>query len=109
MEEKRRFPRVGISFPTECDFVDKNGYFYTVTRDLSAGGIRITSDKFIPKGSILKLNINLINKVIPAEGEVVWTREEKYSEKYILGLKFLQMEEKSRKVLNDFLDYIINS
>ena len=107
--ERRRYERVNISFPIEYEPLYERGYFYTVSKDLSLGGIRILTDKFIPKGNLMKININLINRVIRLKAKVCWCNKERIAERYSAGLEFLEVNEEDKKVLSAFLSKVYNA
>jgi c-di-GMP-binding flagellar brake protein YcgR len=109
MIERRKEPRVKVSFPVECSFLPERNYFYTVSKDLSMGGVKILVNDFIAKGNLLKLNINLINKVIDLKAKVVWCNKERMSDRYSAGLQFVEINEKKRKSLATFLNTIFHS
>ncbi|MDD5584989.1 MAG: PilZ domain-containing protein, partial [Candidatus Omnitrophica bacterium] len=69
-DERRKYSRAGISFPVECSVLSSNTYFYTVCKDVSAGGIKILSDKFFSKDNLLKVSINLIDTVMQMKAKV---------------------------------------
>jgi c-di-GMP-binding flagellar brake protein YcgR len=104
--ERRRYPRVNVSFPVECEILHQKDYFYTVSKDLSMGGIRILSDKFLPKGNLVKININLINHIVGLKAKVAWCNKERITERYSVGLEFLETNEGDKKVLTSFLSSV---
>ncbi len=104
--ERRENPRIGISFPVACKTLPSRRYFYTVSKDLSLGGIKILNHEFIPKDSLLKLNINLIDRVLIVKGELVWCNKERLSERYISGLKFVEISKNDQKHLLEFLEKV---
>lgn len=109
MNEKRKFPRVNVSFPIECKTLPSGNYFYTVSKDLSAGGTRILSNDFIPKHNELKLNINLIDRVLNIRARVSWCAKENTTQRYTTGLEFLELGEPDKKALAKFISNIIQA
>lgn len=109
MNEKRKFPRVGVSFPVECKPLPARNYFYTVSKDLSLGGTKIVSNYFLPKNDMIKLNINLIDSILDLKAKVAWCNKERLSERYATGLEFVETNEISKKKLFQFLHRITNS
>ena len=106
IEERRTCPRAGISFPVECKPLSCSKYFCTVCKDLSVGGIKIVSCDFIPKNSLLKLQVNLIDTVVDLKANLVWCNKERLSERYSAGLKFVEINDKGRKALSHLLERI---
>ena len=109
MNERRKFPRINVSFPIECRTLPSRNYFYTVSKDLSVGGTRILSNDFLPKDNELKLNINLIDKVLNIKARVSWCTKERTAQRYTTGLQFLELDEPDKKALAKFLSAITQS
>lgn len=103
-DEKRRNQRSSISFPIECNVLPGKDYFYTVTKDLSVGGVRILSDDFLSKNNCLKLNINLIDKVLGVKAKVVWCNKERACERYSAGLEFLEIADDCKNHLSSIIE-----
>lgn len=103
-DEKRKNSRSIISFPIECNILPGTAYFYTVTKDLSVGGVRILSDEFLTKNNPLKLNINLIDKVLGVKAKVVWCNKERASDRYSAGLEFIEIADENKNHLNSILE-----
>jgi len=108
MQERRKYERINISFPVECFDVENKNFFYTVTKDLSLGGTKIVNDKFLPKDNFLKVNLNLIDKILTLNAKVVWCNKLKFSDKYFVGLNFTDIEETSKQSLLNFISAINN-
>lgn len=108
MDEKRKFPRAGVSFPVECKPLPARNYFYTVSRDLSLGGVKIVCNYFLPKNDTIKVNINLIDSMLDLKAKVAWCNKERLSERYSAGLEFVETTENSKKKLFQFLNRIFN-
>ncbi len=103
MEERRKESRTIISFPVACDFLPRRNYFYTVCKDLSHNGIRIITNNFIPRGGFLKMNLNLIDKIINLKAKVMWCNKERYADRYQAGLKFIELDNISKTYLRGFI------
>lgn len=104
IDEKRKNSRSPVSFPVECNVLPGKEYFYTVSKDLSIGGVRILSDEFLSKNNCLKLNINLIDKVLGMKAKVVWCNKERASDRYSAGLEFVEIAEDSKSYLNSIVE-----
>lgn len=109
MEEKRKNPRVDVSFPVECKTLPARTYFYTVSKDLSIGGVKILSNDFLPKNNLLKVNLNCINRVFDFMAKVIWCNKEPASDRYTAGLQFVEASLTDREELADFIKIMYNS
>ena len=59
--------------------------------DISEGGLRLTVKEFIALNTIVNLNIRLCDpvRVLPAQGRVVWVREDPDGERFDVGIQFI--------------------
>ncbi len=78
-------------------------YFYTVSKDLSACGARIIANEFIPKNDLMKLSLNFINKISDVKARVVWSSQERASERYATGLEFVEVVPQVHDELTRFI------
>lgn len=106
MQERRKYQRVDISFPVECDELSKKNYFYTVSKDLSTGGLKMVTNKFLPKNEALKVSINLIDKIIALKARVAWCNEFHASDSYLCGLEFIEAKKSYVNEISGFLSKI---
>lgn len=106
MQDRRKYPRVDISFPVECDTLPRGNYFYTVSKDLSLGGVKIISNKFFPRNEPLKITINLIEKVVSLKARVAWCNETRAVDTYFVGLEFIGENRTSQSEILRFLNKV---
>ena len=104
--DRRTNPRINISFPVECRRPADKSYFYTVCKDLSVGGTKILSDKFMPKGKKIDLNINLVDNVVDLKAKVAWCVRERMADRYAMGMEFIEVNEDNRARLSGLLGKI---
>ncbi len=109
MYDKRKNPRVDVSFPVECKTLPSRSYFYTVSKDLSVGGVRILSNDFLPRENVLRVSVNCVNRVFDLTARVVWCNKERAIDRYIVGLQFTEINEDDSRELADFLKIMYNS
>jgi len=108
MKNKRKDDRIGVSFPIECNKLTSKSYFYTVSKDLSESGVKILTDNFIPRGDCLKLNINLIDRIVELKAKVAWCNPEKTATRFAVGLQFIEINDQNRNAINHFLSKVYN-
>jgi len=104
MQERRKYQRIDVSFPIECRAIPSTHYFYTVSKDVSQGGAKIVTNEFIPKENLLKVNLNIIDKVLNLKAKVTWCAKERLSDRYSTGLEFVEVNEPTKEELKDFLN-----
>jgi type II secretion system protein E len=85
----------------------KKGYRaeqFSVTKDISAGGLLFVSPVPIPVGSILELKIELFNKDEPVECLARVVRIEEEGNKYNIAACFLDITGSQRSMLNKYVE-----
>lgn len=97
-----------ISFPIECDSCTEKNYFYTVTKDLSTAGVKIIADSFLPKDYVMKVRINLIDKMLDLLVRVAWCNQVRASDRYSAGLEFLETTPQQQQDISRFVGKLIN-
>ncbi len=105
--EKRKHPRIGARIPftykelRATSPVSKGA----LTKNLSVGGVRFHSDKFISLSCrmILEINLPLITKPLRAISKVAWIRKLPAGDDYEIGNQFLDMKKEDRSLITDFI------
>jgi len=106
VREKRKHARINISFPIGCQIQGAKKPFYTVFKDISQGGVKVITDNFMKKDSRIKLEINLIDKIIRGIGKVAWCRQKPYSDAYIAGIEFMEITPAGNQALKHLLSQL---
>jgi len=96
-EEKRRDKRIKnenklIFEIISCDSSLKNKkIFYTLTKDMSLGGVNIRTDTFLPVDTLVKIDLPLpkMHKIISVRGKVRWIKSLYEDEVFEAGLEFV--------------------
>lgn len=93
MDDHRKSPRVDFREPVRYAVKDsergpgRGGD--CLSCDLSAGGIRIRADEFIPLQADLTLDFNLQpDAPLAMEGRVAWVQKVPHAETYQIGVQF---------------------
>ena len=97
MKERRKEKRIKeeskVTFKLLSDDKLPRGkkIFYTLTKDISSGGIRIQTDTFLPINTLLKIELLLTNppRSITAFGKVRWVKNLYDDELFEMGLEFV--------------------
>ncbi len=104
--EKRQSRRLKVSLPVTLQSLGPNKYFgETITKDISATGLRINMDSFFSPHSnfLVRLRIPEVNKVIEAMTRVVWSQRVTYSDKYQAGLQFYEINSIFKNWLEEYI------
>lgn len=97
MEDKRREQRVREENKLICEIIScshslrHKRIFYTLTKDISLGGVNIRTDTFLPVNTVVKIELPLpkMHKIVCVKGKVKWTKSLFGNEVFELGLEFL--------------------
>lgn len=104
IQEKRIFPRVRIHTPLRYQVRGWPQHYNTLSKDLGLGGISLTHDKFIARNTPLMLEIRLLSQVLHPIGKVRWAQHLPFSERYHIGIQFVEFEAKEKRFLSDYID-----
>ncbi len=63
----------------------------SLSGDISEGGLRLSVQQFIPLNTIVRLQIHVSDpeRVLAAQGRVVWVREVPQGDRYDVGIEFV--------------------
>ncbi len=97
MENKRREKRIKEENKLICEIISCGNslrhkkIFYTLTKDISLGGVNIRTDTFLPINTVVKIEIPLskMRKVVCIKGKVKWVKSLYGDEVFELGLEFV--------------------
>lgn len=103
-EEKRCFRRVELNAPVRYEIRGRADFGNTLTDNISEGGVAINSPVFIAPATPLKMEINILNRVLHPLGKVCWCQPLPHSSSNRLGVEFLEFEPLERGFLKDFVN-----
>jgi uncharacterized protein (TIGR02266 family) len=96
--ERRLNGRLDTKF--EISYVHENDYLISFTKNISADGMFVETEKPPAVGSIIKLIFSMGNlKKMEINAEVVWINKGPLSKDHGMGLKFLDMPAKDKDTL----------
>lgn len=104
--ERRRHERVESMLSVRYTSTTGQIAGYSLTKDLSQGGIGLALNGKIPSGTELNLEITLEEekKAIPAAAKVVWSSRnfEHWRSRYSAGLEFVRIDDKDSDALLEY-------
>ena len=104
IKEKRKFPRINAKFPIRYQ-IKRGGFFASaLTDDLSLSGARLNADRFFPQGLKLNLELNILSKIINPVGKVIWAQPRPHSDRYQMGIEFIEISPQDKNYLSDFIN-----
>ncbi len=105
--EWRQFPRLKVSVPIQFRSVLKphDPFAGSLSKDLSAGGVRLTSPTFLPKEARLVVVLSLPNaRQVRAIGRVAWVKGQSLSETYDSGIQFIEIESEDQRMIKEYVE-----
>jgi c-di-GMP-binding flagellar brake protein YcgR len=109
MIERRRFIRIPESSQISYEILSERKARDYLTRDISQGGIRFFVHEFIRRESILKIRLILAKTTFSFEAlvKVVWIREDTLSERYEIGVEFIDIPSNATEHLIDYIRSVL--
>jgi c-di-GMP-binding flagellar brake protein YcgR len=97
MENKRREKRIKEENKLICEIISCNNnlkhkkIFYTLTKDISLGGVNIRTDTFLPIDTVVKIELCVpkMQKIVWVKGKVKWAKSLYSDEVFEMGLEFV--------------------
>jgi uncharacterized protein (TIGR02266 family) len=108
-DERRKSPRYAAAFHLHLVFDDLDELRSAYTRDISEGGIFVSTEQPLPISSLVKLKISLVHEdltYIEAEGEVVHVAKPGSRLQSGMGVKFVSIRDESRQFIRE---YVLNN
>jgi len=102
MIEKRRYGRIYFKTPLHCKIRGETKGAYTVTEDLSPGGMGFIHERFIPARTHLMLEFNVLQKAVSSIARIAWTSSMGHTHTHRYGVEFLEIDQQSKNYLKDF-------
>ncbi|MDD5730170.1 MAG: PilZ domain-containing protein [Candidatus Omnitrophica bacterium] len=103
-EEKRRFPRTKLTSTLRYQLRGSSEYNSAASENVSEGGMAFINNRFIPSQTSLMLEINVLSKVLTPIGKISWSSYIPHTDRYRMGVEFLEMDPKDKEYLSDFID-----
>lgn len=105
MAERRRYIRIPESLPIIYEVIPGQIRKEYVTKDISQSGMRFLTNEFIPKDSRLRIRIDFRETSFNFETWVkcAWIRIMPYSDRYEIGVEFVDMPAKAAEYLINFI------
>lgn len=116
--DKRKHPRVQVSIPVQYKVINQTEEALTVvameqkknllvgkSKDVSAEGLYLMSERHLQRGDILKLEVLLPheNRPLRAFSEVVWTTNDPAGGRFGAGIYFMALRDEDADRLGRFV------
>jgi Tfp pilus assembly protein PilZ len=104
-EEKRRHPRIAISWQASIETSDQTDN--AQIKDISLGGAFVVCSEPLALNAMFKISIRIPNQEpLRLKAEVVWSNRNMSAERVVnrgMGIRFIKNTEKDRRRLNEAL------
>lgn len=105
--ERRKCARLDFCLPMSYRKIrpDAQEYKGSLIKDISEGGAKMTIYEFLSLDLKLVMEIPLISERKPARGicRVAWVRKTAFSERYDVGVKFIDLDQGDRARIAKFV------
>ena len=91
IEDKRSSPRVTFRTPLRYQVRGTPELKETISENISAGGIGFINSGFIVPQTLVMLEISVLSRVLRSVGRIAWASSVSHSEKYRLGVEFVEL------------------
>ena len=103
-EYKRRFPRIRIQTPLRYQIRGSPEFYNTLVDNISVGGLSFINTEFIRPSANLNIEINILSRILNSTGRVSWASPLPHSDRYKLGIEFVDLDPIQRHYLSDYID-----
>lgn len=101
--EKRKFPRLVSDLLLRYQVRGTPQFGNAITKDISVGGVRFAVESYIKPLTDIMLEINILSRTVNPIARVRWTQPLAHSNRYQVGLEFIEIEPMSKNYLSDYL------
>ena len=103
-DDRRRFDRVELHTDLHYQVRGQTSESkIAVSNNVSVGGLALNVDKFISASSLLNIDINLMPRVLKFIGQVVWCQALAHSDRYRVGVEFIEVDPVERGFLQNYI------
>lgn len=103
-EGKRLNPRLSRDFPLRYQVRGDKESYNAVSSNISSGGLSFTVHRFIPPETSVMLELNLPLRTISSAAAIAWITPLTHSDRYKLGVRFLEVNLRDKEYLSDYVD-----
>ena len=103
-KENRSYQRIGFNLELRYQTRGKPDFDNAVSSDISCGGVRFTSSKFLSTTTSIMFEINVLNRILHPVGRVAWSAPIAHSDRNQLGIQFVEFDLFEKNYLRDFIN-----
>jgi len=103
-EDNRHFFRTKLQTPLRYQVRGNPDFSNTVANNISVGGLGFVNDKFIAPDTLLSFEIRILSRVVNPIGRISWSTPVPHSDRYRLGVEFVEVNLTDKQYLQDFVE-----
>ena len=107
LNENRKFQRIQSRFPLKYKDLNRSEIDFrgTISKNISEGGIRFRSDRFISLACrlVVELNLPAIKRPIRAISKIAWIKKLPAGDDYEVGNQFLEISREDKEAIQGFV------
>ena len=107
-QEKRLFPRTGLKTSLRYQIRGTSRYHNAICDDISLVGIGFVNEEFLTPDTLVSLEVNVMSKVFRAIGKIAWSHSLPHSNRFRVGIEFLEFDPANRLYLTDYIKMQLN-
>ena len=104
LKEKRLFTRIKLNKPLRFQVRGTPEFNTAVGRNISNGGVSFINNSFIAPQTLLMLELNILSQILNPIGKVAWSSPLPHSNRYHLGIEFLEFNQEEKRYLGDYIN-----
>ena len=106
MHERRKFVRIPKHLQVSYKVLHSKETKMFFTANISESGMRFFVRENIPKDTLLEIKLNLDDICFSFEAvvKVMWSKKETYSDRYEVGVEFVNIPKEAQAHLNNFIN-----
>lgn len=102
-EEKRKYSRIDLHAALRYQILGTAQSYNAVSQNISVLGLSFVCDNFIAPLTPLRLEINLLSRVLRPIGQIAWASPLPHSNRNRLGIEFLEIDPIEKNYLKDYI------
>lgn len=101
--EKRKAQRIPHRAPVTFLVRGTREAKSAISENISTGGIGLIHDSFIPPDTVLMFEVSILSQPFNTAGKVAWSWPVPHSDRYRLGVSFLELDPARRNYLTEYV------
>ena len=107
-QERRVFTRTKLKTALRYQIRGTQDFNNAICDDISLVGIGFVNNEFLTPETLVSLEINVLSKVLHAVGKISWSLPLPHSERFRVGIQFLEFDSAQKDYLTDFIRMQLN-